>query len=57
MTERLCPTCHGDGTIEVDDEDLDEDVDEDTGELVVRMVPTVRDVPCPICGGSGSVEA
>ena len=48
MTTRVCPTCDGEGVIEVDVEE----VDEDTGEVV--EVP--RFSPCPICGGEGTVE-
>jgi hypothetical protein len=56
MTERICPSCLGEGVVEIDDEELEEDVDEDTGEPVTRLVPTVHHQPCPICAGSGIVD-
>jgi len=48
MTDRVCPTCMGEGVVEIDTEE----VDEETGEVV--ELPRTR--ACPICGGEGIVE-
>jgi len=51
VTERVCPTCMGEGVVEVEDEDLEEGLE---GEE--EMVPIVHHQPCPLCGGEGTVE-
>ena len=56
MTQRICPTCQGEGVVEDEDVELDEDVDEDTGEPAVVPRTVVRFTPCPTCGGEGTVE-
>jgi len=56
MTQRICPTCQGEGVVEDEDVELDEDVDEDTGEPAVIPRTVVRFTPCPTCGGEGTVE-
>lgn len=56
MTERVCPTCMGEGVVEDEDEVLEEDLNEETGLVECRLVTTLINRPCPTCGGEGSVE-